>query len=182
MRKHRWTIPCCVVVILGCSLGTRERLKCFFFQIPQTSDRVALVDEGPPRAEAQPTLILPEPRFRSLHPPFAQRQCSSCHDAGRRMQVRADRMDQCRFCHSRYFSDEVGHAPVAEAECATCHDPHRSAQPYLLIMSVYDTCTDCHDEPEDLSPEAHSGENVADCTRCHDAHFGTGTLLKTAHR
>ncbi len=181
MRKFGWVIPLFPALALGCSQAARESLERFFFEVPEAAETPALSRASSPSKAEPPRLALPKPRFVSFHPPFVQRQCHSCHDAKQRMQVRTDLLHQCRLCHTRYFGDQIGHAPVAQGECAVCHEPHRSGQPDLLRMLVFDTCVDCHDEPEDLSPDAHGGENVESCTACHDPHFGVGKLLKPGH-
>ena len=181
MRRFWVTVLCTFVVAVGCSSAARQRLKVFFFEIPVAESSTPQVSDATATTLASlplPVVELPPSRFRSLHQPYVERNCRSCHDAANRMSVRADLADQCRSCHTRYYSEHVGHEPVSQGECAACHEPHRSVHPALLRLSVFETCVDCHEEPEDLSPDAHSGENVENCTACHDAHFGTGVLLK----
>jgi len=167
------------VIVIGCSLSTRERLKTFFFEIPATDTTVTMEpipnvipSNWPVRSTFSP------PAFASLHPPFIQRQCRQCHDTSRKMQPREDLSTSCKACHSRYYSNEVGHEPVSSGECIQCHNMHRSRLDHLLLQPVLDTCIECHDEPEDLSEEAHAVKGVENCTSCHDPHFGTGMLLK----
>ena len=178
MRKLAPAIACALIVALGCSQAARDRLKHFFFEVPSAEVTPTLAEATPPPSEEPPELVLPGPRFRSTHPPYVQRLCKECHSSDNRMQVRADFLDQCRTCHARYFSDEVGHPPVADGECLICHEPHRSMEAALLRLPVLDTCVNCHDEPEDLSEEAHGAGDVDNCTTCHDPHFGGAALLK----
>lgn len=167
------------VIAMGCTLSSRERLKTFFFDIPADESTSAVPSTPDVIPAVWPVRSTFTPGvFASLHPPYVQRQCSRCHDAAQKMQPREDLSDSCKQCHSRYFSDDVGHEPVSSGECGQCHDMHRSHLEHLLLLPVLDTCIECHDEPEDLSEEAHGVKGVQRCTSCHDPHFGEGLLLK----
>jgi len=179
MRKLTLAIPLGLIAGLGCSQDARQRLKAFFFEIPEEGTPPAVVEAPSPPSDELPTLALAESKYKSTHEPYRKRECSYCHDPENQRRVREDFMNVCSRCHTRYFGDEVGHAPVAEGECETCHEAHRSAEQRLLKQPVLEVCTECHDEPEDLSEDAHSGEGVEECTACHDAHFGSGALLKS---
>lgn len=177
MRKVVTILAVCLTIGIGCSQASKDRIKRFFFEIPdgQRAPAVAQYREpGRPLA-----LMLPPPRFKSSHPPYVRRECKSCHDAEDRMKPASDFLARCQVCHARFFSADVGHPPVIQGECTTCHEPHRSMQPALLTMAVFDLCIDCHDEPEDLSEEAHGAGNVENCIACHDPHFGDSPLLRS---
>ncbi len=178
MRKLICAVVLFGLITLGCSLGVRDRLKHWFFEIPDEGAAETAVPAPAPSVYKPPTLSLPGPRYASQHPPFVLRQCISCHDPGQLMEVRDDAGDSCGVCHARFFSDEVGHGPVADGECAGCHEPHRSDREYLLKAPTFDLCIECHDEPADLSEPAHTVAGVERCTACHDPHFGTEMLLK----
>lgn len=163
------------LVGFGCSAQTRDRLKHFFFEIPEPAPEPSPTVE-PRVASAAPTAA--PAKFTSIHQPFLERKCAHCHDDENRMRPRKDLLDACRSCHARYFTPEVGHAPVQQGQCSECHDPHRSIERSLMKKPILETCVACHDEPESLSPASHSGADANNCAACHDPHFGTGKLLK----
>lgn len=172
-------IPVGLLVLLGCSPDARERAKHFFFEIPEETESDVASKHAAPSPEERSTSTLPPRKYASVHRPYKEQRCSSCHDSAQRMQVRSDLADACTACHPRYFSSEVAHGPVTDGECTACHHLHRSERPHLLKQRIVDMCAECHDPPEDLSEEAHSVENVENCTACHDPHFGEDMLLKT---
>ncbi|MFQ5592284.1 MAG: cytochrome c3 family protein [Phycisphaerae bacterium] len=178
MRRLAIAFAFFLPVSVSCSLATRDRLKAFFFDVPSETGAPTPVAGAVRPPQEPPSLELPERVYKSIHPPYAQRTCSHCHDSALQMQVRRDFLTACRECHSRYFGPEARHQPVVGGECIACHDPHRSRFPRLLRQATMDTCVDCHDEPEDLSEEAHSRADVENCTACHDPHFGGESLLR----
>ncbi len=177
-RNVMWAPPACLVIALGCSPGARDQLKHFFFEVPGAAEPVASTDPNAPQPYEVPRLVLPPARFVSNHKPYIQHQCVECHDTEGDKHVRENFLDVCRECHPRYYSDEATHPPVVDGECMVCHEPHRSTNPSLLRLSVFETCIDCHDEPEDLSPADHGSGDVENCVSCHDAHFGKSPQLK----
>lgn len=115
----------------------------------------------------------------SVHEPFAEKNCVSCHATEKSRRLRGDFMSSCRECHADYFTARVAHEPVAEGKCRECHTMHRSRFPDLLKSEMYASCMRCHKSVGQLSAEAHRVEDVRNCTRCHDPHFGAKALLKT---
>ncbi len=167
-----------VALFVGCSPGAKERLKHFFFEVPEKPAAAEAEAEKKTPAEELPEAADLEQQYASIHPPYAQHDCKACHNPDSQMQVREDLSSWCGACHPRYFSDEVEHPPVAAGDCLMCHRPHRSEYKFLLANKVESLCADCHGGPEDLSQDAHSGPDAADCTKCHEVHFGSGPMLR----
>jgi len=205
VRRTLWWFA--VIMLVGCSGPTFDRLSRFFFDVPQSGrfgddsamppeaivadDVAAAFGEGLPGGAANTTegrasrptqsdgpAFSPATHTGSVHQPVAERNCAVCHDPDRQMHVRTDLAAACSNCHPRYFSAEVGHPPVKRARCLKCHEMHRSPHAALLTLPPFDTCMECHDPPEELSPAAHTRPDVQRCTLCHDAHFGRGFRIK----
>jgi len=184
MWKWCCALAVLTVVIIGCASDTGDRLKRFFFEIPDESVtesdsiRAQHPHDGATDAPSD-KLILPEPRFASIHAPFADHECSACHDMSAKMAVAEDQIDSCGECHEDYFDEDlVMHEVVADGDCSLCHLPHRSEHRALLTQPLPDLCTDCHDM-DDLDEETHPVAKVNNCTACHSAHFGGEHLLKS---
>ena len=118
------------------------------------------------------------PASESVHQPFAEENCTACHQQAKSKRLRSDWMGSCSDCHADYFTQRVGHEPVAEGKCRECHTMHRSRYPDLLKSSLYATCMKCHKSIDRLSPEPHRVDDVQNCSRCHDPHFGGKGLLR----
>jgi predicted CXXCH cytochrome family protein len=163
-------------LLAGCSQAALNRAKHFFFEVPDETPAQAVAGQ-PPAAQEQPELVLPEPRYVSVHHPVLQRRCSDCHKTTGLMQVRDDFNEICKGCHPQYFSDDIEHGPIADGDCQSCHTMHRSKHKDLLIAPARVLCLDCHDPADELSEDAHGGPEADFCTRCHDSHFGAAPYL-----
>ena len=123
-----------------------------------------------PHKSTEPGLLHP-----NVHEPFADRDCSTCHEDGR--QPVTDQLSLCLDCHDGLPPLEgegwVEHAPFVGGECAECHNPHVAAGQHLLASDrVVDTCSKCHDAA-DLVPDmalAHTPVRDGQCAACHDPH------------
>lgn len=109
----------------------------------------------------------------SVHPPYQDKQCNSCHDQSTMGKLIKSPPDLCYQCHED-FSDKykVIHGPVGGGQCTQCHNPHMSANKELLIRTNQSLCLHCHDSKQVLETEAHLAIKDADCTTCHNPHGG----------
>jgi predicted CXXCH cytochrome family protein len=104
------------------------------------------------------------------HQPFKDRECGSCHPAGRPI-VAAELAATCADCHD--LAKASRHRPVRQGRCVACHTPHASSRPHLLIDAAPALCDRCHDRRAQRWKKLHAdaGAEGMDCLDCHDAHM-----------
>ena len=176
------------VLITGCSSSSPSKQKwlSFFFDgVPESdSGKTNLVAKaGPAVPSSDPEAKEPiAPAAGStnkvatgpalvLHQPYAEEQCSECHDMRSGMRLKAKPKDLCFTCHDDFLEKAVvKHSPVENGECLSCHDPHQAPNKKLLTKAGKALCFDCHDDPAEKSKFVHSG--LEDCYACHTPHAG----------
>jgi predicted CXXCH cytochrome family protein len=91
-----------------------------------------------------------------VHPPFAEKDCGSCHaDHGdqERLMLTEEGNALCAQCHEftegKFLAAHRKIASTGKAPCIGCHDPHRSPNKRLLRSELHapvkaGTCEKCH--------------------------------------
>ena len=120
------------------------------------------------------------PLKKFAHQPFAQGQCTLCHQPHqsdyRNLLRNGDGPQHCYSCHAEKRtamtqSPDV-HKAAAES-CTTCHSPHATDYPRQLKKPVNDTCLQCHTQVRDQMAKAkyvHGAMTAGTCASCHDPH------------
>lgn len=158
----------------GCTPEKRYKVLSFLFDgVPDPNAPVVRsAGSGDEASTTQPTAGNRGP-VQSIHKPFADNQCSSCHksDTTGGYEVSAVNPTICLDCHQTVTTQHpVMHAPVVSKACLWCHSPHDSPTTALLREPPPGVCTQCHDRdllgpkpPEHLQPSVN-------CLECHVAH------------
>lgn len=157
--------------VSACSIEKHhEVLSLFFDGVPLPNNAVDSTGQriGPPRVV-------------SVHAPFSDASCDSCHKAtfsfgtvGRGAGTKLPDSGVCVSCHESVADEhELMHAPVITNACLWCHDPHQSFHESLLKEAPIQLCTQCHaaDTLDNKRVPAHS-DGVTSCTECHSGHGG----------
>lgn len=157
------------VLFAGCSAQSRERWKQFFFDVPEPPPPAAPLPPSQTSVAPLPSVASRTP-YASIHPPFARRQCSSCHDPDHARALRRPWPDHCVDCHAKTFKPKrYLHGPFAAVRCMQCHLPHVSARSFLLRRREPDLCLACHG-PTLKRNDTYHAESAAKCLPCHDPH------------
>ena len=112
----------------------------------------------------------------SLHPPFAEHACNSCHQQQSAEKFVASTKTQvCVACHSDIeqlaAKAKVHHPALDAAECTDCHSPHASREDHLVKLPAGGECTACHaDKAPDSGEFAHGAIAFLGCRSCHEPH------------
>ncbi len=113
---------------------------------------------------------LKEQRERdTVHPPFEDEDCGSCHEASRITRT------VCEDCHDFEEAPDHPHAPFATDDCMMCHEPHAADRASLLKRPVPQLCAQCHTlkgYQEGVHPVAKHPQQSQDltCADCHNPH------------
>ena len=204
------SVVVCLALAQGCGgPNSRKVLRFFFDGVPEADTTTTLqsaVEDVRKQRELQRQASIDSLRKLNefqTHPPYAARECSSCHN----MPNKRERVNTMSFtpgeqgevsswlalpleslcfkCHSdksEQYAEDNGlmiHDPVAAGECVTCHHPHRSRNKSLLLAeTARELCLECHDESipegEGDHPEL---EDTDDCTDCHNPHLSEDEYL-----
>ncbi|PLX14477.1 MAG: hypothetical protein C0597_10005 [Marinilabiliales bacterium] len=128
--------------------------------------------------DTKPTII--------KHYPYAENECSSCHDQNNMGAYVEPQPALCYQCHDDMsLTYESLHAPVQAGYCTSCHNPHQSSIPDLLVKEGQELCFECHDRTSIEQGVIHKDIPETDCISCHNRHGGInrdfmeeGTCLK----
>ncbi|NOY88543.1 MAG: hypothetical protein GXO93_04010 [FCB group bacterium] len=108
------------------------------------------------------------------HPPFADGDCSVCHEGTNTDKFAADNVKElCLACHEDFESKLTKadiHPPVMQKDgCVKCHSPHAGFGEGIQVKKEPQNCLTCHDNQEFTGKIKHPPA-FEDCTNCHDPH------------
>jgi len=116
-------------------------------------------------------------------PPFAKKQCISCHQAHASNQpflLKSPVKPLCLSCHpqiAKYFSSATKHPPFKAGDCTACHRGHASNVKPLLRRRPKTLCLGCHPAIARLLklPVKMEPFELGNCPSCHNPH-GSGNI------
>jgi predicted CXXCH cytochrome family protein len=115
---------------------------------------------------------------RSVHFPFRQGMCDSCHAvhaSDKKALVKGDVNPLCLSCHKdiKNLLDKGGlHTALAQGNCIDCHKPHSGENDKLLVAAKKDLCWNCHGALKSHIERTykHAPFQQGQCSSCHDPH------------
>jgi predicted CXXCH cytochrome family protein len=172
------TVVLILIYLSGCSTAKNYKTLSFFFD---GVAKKAIVTESKSNDSINnpDTLLLAQnagakPNTQSsIHPPYQDRQCNSCHDQSKMGKLVKSPPELCYQCHEDFNSKyKIVHGPVGGGQCTQCHNPHMSANKNLLVRTNQSLCFYCHDSKQVMETEAHLTIKDSECTVCHNPHGG----------
>ena len=183
LKRYIFCLIILVSVFGGCSSISHNKVLSFFFdgvsdpnykELNAVNDSLSQLDST---GIAEVTERVPKPQF-TYHPPYRDKECSSCHDKSSMGKFRKPQPGLCYTCH-RNFNETYDflHGPVAAGYCASCHNQHLSKSDKLLLYKDRQLCFHCHNETIVITNKFHEKIEDANCTKCHDPHGGESRFI-----
>lgn len=171
-----------LLLLAACSVESRYRARCFFFDGVPPLHPVAAGEQKPGAPAGRPAAREWSP---SVHKPYADFQCAKCHNIsasgggvarGQDFVIMRPEDGLCAPCHKTVAGQpRFTHAPVLLNACLWCHQSHESRYPALLRAAPEEVCFRCHLEKELSTGDHHPRPSAASersCIDCHTAHGG----------
>jgi predicted CXXCH cytochrome family protein len=145
-------------------------------------ERAACQQCHDPHASSRPGLFR-----QTLHPPFEDRDCATCHpgpNAPDPFATVAPLDELCGQCHEDQVEASRNapfpHVSAGGGSCVSCHNPHTGDGAGLLKAEETTLCLACHDPGG--SKSGQSGRHTThggglSCTNCHAPHGGDQPVL-----
>lgn len=115
----------------------------------------------------------------SLHTPFADGDCSLCHEQaapkapGPLLKAANEICLECHDDFAAISTRKFSHGPASES-CVICHNPHNARHPKLLVDDISTLCLGCHSDMKSVTTEAEvkhdATVNDKACINCHNSH------------
>jgi len=155
----------------------KSALRFFFDGVPETdsTSMASMEHSGMPEdsTDVSEEEIALSDTEGSLHYPFGEGECASCHNERSLGTMLEPQPALCYICHEDLAGQyNYLHGPVAGGYCTACHDPHRSTNEKLLRYTGEELCFYCHKSESVLRNEMHEGLEDMACTDCHNPHGG----------
>ncbi len=124
----------------------------------------------------------------SVHFPFKQGKCESCHNvhaSDLRDLIKEDMNSLCLGCHEgikNLMNKGNVHGALKKGVCTNCHLAHAGANKHLLIKEEKKLCWDCHEPLKEQMNKSfvHSPFREGECASCHNAHASSEQELLSA--
>ncbi len=170
-------------VLVSCSPRLSNNMLSFFFDGVPPLDTVKTMSGQDNRKENRnPEIFRPVPIVAdnnfSLHPPYKEKECFSCHDENAQSELLMPQPDLCYLCHNDFSKEyKFVHGPVAAGYCTSCHNPHKSELKKLLIRPGQQLCLDCHLSKSVFKNKNHKDIGNSECILCHNPHGGENRFI-----
>ncbi|MBI5385057.1 MAG: hypothetical protein HZA90_10265 [Verrucomicrobia bacterium] len=172
---------CAALVLAGCSSSTPHPWLAHFIDgyPPKPKQKRSAVTPAPqPDPPGRSLTAPPEPEPVSVHAPYREHKCRSCHESSYSQKLSCAVPELCLGCHEGFLAKAAfRHAPAESGECTLCHAPHDANVRALLLKADPALCHDCHDAADTARVAAHRDTAQRSCTACHDPHRGDNRLF-----